>query len=438
MIIPEETVTFGKKWRLKFRNFTSFPSICWIMLWFSINTGPWVLRSRPENIIEGLHWVRTLFPLIVLGSSVILLLTRHTRIKLPGNVKQWLFYGLIGLSACMLSPGPFDAAFWGIAYLSAFAIMNSYIGEKDMLDNVIHLNILSLLIVTVFLLVLVFFSWDVLYVDTAAAGTVYGYENRMPMVAGMPMSISSGLARFAAVPGVLSFVFIWFGKGWRRFLWIAPFLFFGWIIYIMQSRGAVIGFTFVIAFEMLFLGGRKRIAGIFLLLLFGAMLVSNALPGEFFSTISDYMRRGQNIDELKSMTGRTFFWQLGWKEVLDAPLIGRGFQADRFLIGEHIHNTYLYALMTSGFIGTTAFVSGLLWSWRLFFRAIKRKYEDDSKHNIFLIQTGGILAFFTVRGITEVSGPLFNVDFMVMLPIIAYLGILDGKYHQGTKLIFRW
>ncbi|HWR59455.1 MAG TPA: O-antigen ligase family protein, partial [Thermodesulfovibrionales bacterium] len=265
-----------------------------------------------------------------------------------------------------------------------------------------------------------------------------GIEGRMPMVAAMPMSRSSGIARFAAVPGVLSFVFIWFGKGWKRYLWIIPLLFFGWIIYIMQSRGAVIGFCFVIAFEMLFLGGRKRTIAIFFLLLFGVALVSNAIPGKLFEDVSSYMRRGQSVEEFRSMTGRTYYWKLAWPKILEAPIVGRGFQADRSVAKGHVHNTYLYVLLTAGFTGGLVFVVGLVWSWLLFFLALKKSDSFDPKHKIFLIQAGGILAFFTIRGITEVSGGLFNVDFMVMLPIMTYLGALDQRYSLTKKLKVVW
>lgn len=61
----------------------------------------------------------------------------------------------------------------------------------------------------------------------------------------------------------------------------------------------------------------------------------------------------------------------------------------------------------------------------LFFRSILRKTADRLGQRIVLIQAGGILAFFTVRSIPEVCGAMFGVDLMVMLPAMAYLGLLD-------------
>ena len=434
----EEITTSSKTLRFQLKYFASFSAILWVMLWFSINTGPWVFRSQPEDITGWLHWIRTLFPGFVLFTSVVLLAVRRDRIKLPGNVRQWLYYGLIGFFTSTLSPEPVDALYFGLAYLAAFAVVKIYLDKDNMVESVVHLNLLSLMAVTVFLLIMLFLARGYLFERTPTGISGYGISERMPTVVEMPMSLSSGLARFAAVPGVLSFVFIWFGKGWKRFLWIAPLLFFGWIVYIMQSRGAVIGFAFVIAFEMLFLGGKKKIIAIFFMVIFGAALLSNVIPGKAFKDVSDYMRRGQSMEEFKSMTGRTYVWERAWPKIMEAPIIGRGFQADRAIIQEHIHDTYLYVLMTAGFTGGVVFVIGFIWSWLLFFLALKKSGSFDPKHKLFLIQAGGILAFFTVRGITEVSGPLFGVDFMVMLPIMTYLGALGEKYELIKKVKIGW
>lgn len=430
--------TSNVKWKVRLRSFVSFSAVFWVMLLLSINTGPWVLMSKPESTTELLHWIRTLFPAIVLFVSGVFLMAGRDRAKLPGNVRLWLYYGLIGLFTSILSPDPVVAVYFGVAYLAAFAVIKIHLKKDNMVESIVHLNLLSLLTVTVFLLIMIFFAKDILFEETSSGISGYSINVRMPTIVAMPMSIPSGIARFAAVPGVLSFVFIWFGKGWKRFLWLIPLFFFGWIIYIMQSRGAVVGFCFVIAFEMLFLGGKKRIISIFLLLLFGIMLMSDVISGKAFEEVSGYMRRGQSIEDFRSMTGRTYTWKRSWPKIMEAPIAGRGFQADRVIIKEHIHNTYLYVLMTSGFTGGVVFVIGLIWSWLLFFLALRKTASYDTKHKLFLIQAGGILLFFTVRGITEVSGALFNVDFMVMLPIITYLGVLDQKYNLIKKVKVRW
>jgi len=56
-----------------------------------------------------------------------------------------------------------------------------------------------------------------------------------------------------------------------------------------------------------------------------------------------------------------------------------------------------------------------------------RKTADQLGQRVFLIQAGGVLAFFTVRSIPEVCGAMFGVDLMVMLPVLAYLGLLGQQ-----------
>ena len=66
--------------------------------------------------------------------------------------------------------------------------------------------------------------------------------------------------------------------------------------------------------------------------------------------------------------------------------------------------------MSSGFAGAAAFVGGLVWAWILFLRAIIRGYADRLGQRLFLIQAGGIMAFFSVRSIPEVCVAMFGVD----------------------------
>ena len=56
-----------------------------------------------------------------------------------------------------------------------------------------------------------------------------------------------------------------------------------------------------------------------------------------------------------------------------------------------------------------------------------RGFAERFDQKMFLMQTGGILAFFTVRSIPEVCGAMFGVDLVVMVPAVAYLVVLDQQ-----------
>ncbi|MEJ2685449.1 MAG: O-antigen ligase family protein [Candidatus Sulfobium sp.] len=404
------------------------------MLWFSINTGPWVLRKEPENTIEWLTYIRTLFPYLVLIVTAFKILGSRDSAKLPANVRYWLIYGLVGTFACILSPEPLRAAYWAVAYLSALGALKIYLKGKAPLDRSLQINYLSWVITVMFHSILVFVARDVLFVSSDTGLTGYGIINRLPTVADMPMSRSSGMARFAAIPGVIAFVLFWRAPKWQRVGWGVLFFYSALLIYLMQSRGAIFAFAFSLAFIMLFLGKRTRILGAVLMVIFFAGLFSDIFPKSIVDSVYEHLDRAQSRAQLESLTGRTRVWDEGMVIFEKSPIVGWGFQADRYLMsGEHAHNTYLYALLTSGIIGAAFFVLGLIMTWRMFFRTLRSGFADKIGQRVQLILCGGILMFFTVRSIPEVSGPLFGVDYMVMLPVLTYIGILDRQLRSESK-----
>ncbi len=414
----------------------SVASALWLMLWLSINTGPWVLKEEPNNTIEWLNYLRTIFPYLILFVAAFKLWGGRSAAKLPVNTMQWLIYGLLGTFACILSPDPFEAVYWAVAYLSAFGVMKLYLKDKDPLSRALQLNYLTWIITVIFLSILVFVARDTLFVSSDTGLTGYGIEGRLKTVAEMPMSRSSGMARFAAIPGVIAFVLFWRAPKWQRVGWGVLFFYSAALIYLMQSRGAIFAFAFSLAFIMLFLGKRTRILGVILMAVFGASLFADVFPKEVVDRVYEHLERNESREELLSLTGRTRAWDEAMDVVQGSPtmaVIGWGFQADRMLIKEHVHNTYLYALLTSGIIGAAAFALGLLMTWRMFFRTLRSGLADRLGQRVQLILCGGILMFFTVRSIPEVSGPLFGVDYMVMLPAITYIGILDRQRKGEAK-----
>jgi len=411
-------------------SFVSIPSLLFIMIWLSVNTGPWVFKSTPTSLLDWLHYFRTIFPWVVLFIAYIVMAERgnFNTEAVSGPVKLWLIYGIISLGICINSPKPLDAAYWAINYLAVFAAVALYLKGENNLARAVQLNHLNWCITTLFLIILVLIARDALFVDYRFGWiTGYGIIHRMDAVVNVTMSRSSGMARFAAVPGIVSFVFLLTGFGWKRILWIIPFVLAAVLIWFMQSRGAILGFTFSMAFVLLFIGSRSRLFGIFGLILMGLLYFSDIIPNRASRYVKNHFYRGQTYEELMTLTGRTRAWKKAWRQVEKAPILGRGPQSDRYLIKDHVHNTYLYALLQAGIVGAAAFVGGLVWTWVLFFRAILRKTADKVGQRVILIQTGGILAFFTVRSIPEVCGAMFGVDLLVMLPVLAYLGLLDRE-----------
>jgi len=408
-----------------------WPVIAWTALWFAVNTGPWAFQHMPQGWMELFHAARALFPLaVLLGAAV--LSARRSRRKAwtwPGPGRLWLLYGLIGLGACVMSPDPLGAGYWCAAYLAAFVAAKVFV-EADgavPVDRARHLNYLSWIINTTFLCIMFFVARDALFAEspTSIAGvSAYHVIDRMGEIGGMPMSRASGLARFAAVPGIVAFVFLWTSRGVRRGMWALVVGLCGVFIFLLQSRGAILGFGFAVVFVTLVLGTKSRIVAAAAALVAGTALFAFRIPEGLW----EHITRGEGAAAFRELTGRPDYWHEAWGWIWRSPIWGWGGQADRYLMDwACVHNTYVYAVLQSGFIGAAAFVAGLGWAWVLFFREIKRRSAETPAQRAFLVQAGGILAFFTVRSIPEISGPLFGIDFLVMLPILAYLGALDRE-----------
>ena len=125
-------------------------------------------------------------------------------------------------------------------------------------------------------------------------------------------------------------------------------------------------------------------------------------------------------------------WEKAWREVKKSPFIGSGPQSDRYKLREHVHNTYMYALLQSGFLGASFFVGGLAWAWLLVFKISRHGKAEFLDQKIYFIQSAGILSFFTVRSIPEVCGAMFSIDYLVMLPILAYLNNLNIEAEKNN------
>jgi O-antigen ligase len=139
-------------------------------------------------------------------------------------------------------------------------------------------------------------------------------------------------------------------------------------------------------------------------------------------------------------TGRTAVWAEGWSLFKKSPAtvaVGYGFQADRFLLGTHMHNSYMHALLQTGLLGTVPFVAALLFGWLLLVKALLNlsRFSGVDKH--LTIQTAGMLVFFSVRTLTESTGAFFGIDWLLLAPLLLYLTSVNHNYGEGEGLAER-
>lgn len=234
----------------------------------------------------------------------------------------------------------------------------------------------------------------------------------------MPMSRASGVARFAAVPAIVAFALFWRDTGWRRLPWLALFALFGFVIYRMQSRGGLFAAAGALAFLCL-AAPRNRWLGVPLVLLAAGLLLQPGIQ----SNVSEYVLRGQDAEEFKSLTGRTGAWSDAYVAFKASPLLGSGNFADRLLINAHVHNAFLQALLIAGVVGFVPYLLSWIAAWRNLIRLWSARDSLSPRDQILFLVAGALLVFFTLRSIPETTTASFSVDLLVMLPVMAYLDL---------------
>ena len=137
---------------------------------------------------------------------------------------------------------------------------------------------------------------------------------------------------------------------------------------------------------------------------------SGLLPGGFYT-----------------LAGRTVVWKAALKTIEDSPLLGHGFHADRLLLGTHMHNSFLHAMIQTGGIGATSFIGAFLFGWILLVRALRNLGRLPLRHKHLVIQSAGVFLFLTLRTIPESGGAFFGVDLLLLGPILLYLGLVNRR-----------
>jgi hypothetical protein len=418
----------------------SFGTLCFVLLWAGIDTGPWALDW---NFIESswsgcVNGVRAAFPLAVLAAWIfhLFLRKRSTLRRLTIPEAFWLYYGLICFVSTILVSPWFDYAYWGFAYLGVFAATEIFMHESEFpVDRAAALNRLNWILASVILAILLWVSRDKLLVQTSAGTTGYGLIERMPTVAGMAMSRETGVARFAAVPALLSLVSLWTTRGPTRLISAAVFAATVYLIWLLQSRGALFSFAFAASFSMLIMGGRARHFGLALTAISAFVYMAGMIPEGTIHLIYLHATRGTQGQQLLSGSGRTtWIYPRLWGLIRQSPVIGYGWRADRRVAFMDGQNGALYALLCGGFVGGFGFIAGLTAAWAIMLRLLWRINMLPPDYRVTFIQTAAIMVFFTMRTVPENCAALYSVDLMVQLPALVYLGELDRALKRVQRV----
>lgn len=392
-------------------------------VFLGINTAPDTLRRPASGWVGEFHRVRTLFPigvlllgLLVAGSRAANELERKRSYSFPAGLRLWGLYGLVSVIGAGFSPRPVDALYWSANYLAVIMLCLVAMNRSRDADDAARFNRMAWLVSFAALALIAYVARGSLLAQVGEDVTGYGIINRQGTVGGMAMTRSSGLARLASIPALFGFVYLIRSRGLARLGFLVVTGVSTYLVIAMQSRGALVALAGAFGLAAMCAGRTTKRIGLLLLMVMVFGWLAQALPGA--GSVKRWFERGQTRAELMSLTGRTHTWRNAWREIGDAPLLGRGMQADRILLRQHVHNTYLYGLLTAGFLGTACFILGLGWAWWALLDIWRSEGES-----LMLACVAGLLCFFTLRGIPEVSGTLFGVDLYVMAPMLLWIGM---------------
>lgn len=417
-------------------------AMLWFLIWAGYNTYPQLLNLSdfPGNFLNLFHGLRAFFPLLAAYLATIFLLMRQP-ISLrvfQGPLALLFVYNLIGIiSSIFLSGKPLIALYWALQYgtvLMVLWVISVHSKSLFSITRLINFNW--------FLVAIILFSFLILYliqpgiISSIIKGNFWGERpygelaGEGKTIMGMAITRPTGLGRYAAVAAIIAFARLLYSKRRSKFIWFLLFLLFLFILIFSQARTAILAFLAGVLL-ILWLKSRSKF-----LLIFGIsfVLFLLGLIG-FYQVFWNYLTLGKMVFD-PILSGRIATWQEGWQLFLTSPLLGYGFHADRifFEAGQHAHNAILHALVQTGLVGTTFFISAFIAAWIILFRLLKQpRFQKTEKP--CLIEIAGVLAFFTVRSITESTGAFFGADWILLAPLLAYITILNQRnfYSKSVK-----
>lgn len=403
--------------------------VLWLFLWVNLDTGFWCIYM-PETFDDWLSLIRACLPFVVLPLSAFLLLRRST-LALPrlAPSRLLLVYGILATISGVFSPQPLWAAYWSIAYLATILTAWTFIDGRFPVASA-----RTMLMVT--------------WVFTFAVAAYLGH-NSSNMIFGHPVSAysrpeagldklsrASGIARWAAVPGLVCVVRAFYS---RRLISIAAFLvsacFCFFIVFRMQSRGAVFGTVGALLFILL-LSSRMRRYALPFVIASTILLFLLESPGVISEDVFGYLRRGQSEELFESMSGRTRAYEHGVIAFTESPFFGRGQWTDRLVIFEHVHNSFLQALLNGGIVGGIPYFASWIVGWVMFFKLRGKWKWLSNEDRLCLLESGAVMMFFTVRAIPETTTASYAVDLLAMVAVYVYLEALTldvARRQVGTS-----
>jgi O-antigen ligase len=402
----------------------------WGLLWLGYNTGlGYAIDPTYANTTVNLvHAIRAFFPILAAWISILIIFTRSKRLFpwIMGPLGLMLLYAITGLaSSATISIDPRDALYMGANYLAIVLVLLAIVMVEDPLPD-IRLVLKFTWIVGTMITLSLLGAIPYLHAGSLAepeAGSVgpHAYA-RKGVIMGMPSTRNTGFARYAAMTALVALPGLMRkGKLRVRIAWGIVFAASLYALVLANGRTEMLAFVACLG---VILGTERAKRVVYFLVGTGAAILLG-LRG-FYSKFFLFITRTGTVD--LTLTGRTRLWEGGWRILGESPWVGFGFQADRFYLGEHLHNAYLHVFLQSGFLGGGAILLGLLIVWYYLIKYFLIKQPADK--SLIPPEIPAIFLFVTISSVTESTFAYFSAAWLLSAPIVAYVVALNRHLHR--------
>lgn len=395
----------------------------WHVLWLLAFASALVFRIRDtQDISDSALDFWALYRIGLMGIVGFVLVTRLALGKPPFSMA--LFHGILGrlfayALICILSTTWSAYRAWtlykSIEYLVVVVLLAAIVATCGSLRNYKQLvdytwTIDGLLLLSIWIGAVIAPS-----MAFEPAGGVIGVQ----LQGVMPIIADNGVGHVSAILAVVA-LSRFLRMPQRRSSRIFYLTIFGIALITMalaQTRSAILGFVFGTVLLLYF---SRRIGALVCVCLVAFLLFLATSAGPFFER---YMRRGQDADEVASLSGRTDWWEFGWTELQNRPWTGMGAFTARFTVlakfGDQevstVHNTYLEAALGVGIIGLFALLATFLGVWASLVRELRRPVFDPARRQLAL-EVMAVLGVITVRSFFSVGLVVhYDIDFMTLV-----------------------
>jgi len=469
----------------------------WGMLWLGIAPGSIRDVFNPESFTQFLHGLRAAAPFVALGVAALFMLVQFPnrdrgKLFFFSPLAFLALYGLVGTAVSLRSPDTSLALYWASLYLTVPLILWAAMWSPNsplQIQRIIQFNwlIIGIGFLVLFVIGLISLNLDQAILNPTDLLRCQGVASWFQHTSGVLRS--TGVGRFAAVTGIITLSLVWNGK--TGVFWGIVFLASLALLLSTGARGSMVSFAAAIpVVYWLMSGKRSKIgAGICLVILvpilwstggaetfFRGCLLKESAPdqieylklrspdqvsssqtlqapeptppphGLFGWDVEGFVIAADVEDDPSSSvvysasgrtqtSGRTQIWAAGWKFIELSPVLGYGFHADRLVLGTHMHNAVLHAMIQTGLLGTIPFVGAILWAWFLLIKTLRKIGGLDPIHKTAVIQSAGILVFLSFRSLPESTGAFFGIDWLLLSPLLLYLRLVnsvDATMEEGA------